>query len=1017
MDHRIPLKCHTVLAFEGISCQIEEVVGLGSNAIVYRGWYWDGLNRELRHHVLIKELFPFHPRQKIWRDENDRIVVAPEARALWDTHRESFEIGNQVHLRLLEDHPDLMVMGANLNSFRYNGTLYTLLGYTGGRSLQSELNKTGASLRFTAQRMIRLLDALEAFHKSGYLHLDISPDNIMLVGQEEQEKTFLIDYNSARKLGSQDSSYLSRKEGYSAPEVQTGNLAAISFASDLYSVAAVFYRCLMGRSLTLEETLCAGVPDGRDSPMLQDVPQTVSSLVRSILKKGLHTLAARRYQSIGQMRLAFRELIDRIDCVGVTHWSLWENGKRSVEELIRVNPSLRYLRQESKLYPIRLEQEESISLQGYLDGVLSENGHSGMLLAQGGMGKTTALLHTAMLQGKRYSPTAPAIFYISLNGWSGTNTRYIQNQILMRLRFKREENTYESAMHALEQLLRQPLKGKTGELPAVLLLLDGLNEIREDMGALIQEINELKAMAGVRIIAASRGEIPELKLETARLMPLNIEDIEGALGQNGLLIPRQQEVLELLRTPLILSIYIQASGGSKQLEIRNEEELMKAYLAALLEKELERLPENSPKRWQTDAALNFVLPAIAAEVKRRGHALTEAQLLKVVEQCWRALNSRALRKAFPQWIGHSADIRGEAETAEQWYGLVIHSLLWQRLGMLLKDSTQGYRVFHQAVEEYLADRAIPMADRRKQLLVAAALLLCALALLGYRLNQQNQLRLEQTRKDMKDAIELSATGYYKYTAFYEPLRDLTDAVLEGDAQAFQTSYNKALRLLESEQAYTGSEKTEMRKLESSSTYHGQAVPWNRDGDIFEQDLLTQLFDYPNQRAAQYVQILPVLKTWMESAFLQGKVPEFGKALSAMLTADANVASELYRRAVGIHLDGADPAWRDRIEALIEMPPQENQENPGLKSLEGTYHEESRSFEEAFSKLKLYIRSNSQQMLTSDQDIKTQLEAVSRNLESGSQFAAAASIDSIVTKLEDRQTLVESITAYIENSVY
>ena len=75
--------------------------------------------------------------------------------------------------------------------------------------------------------------------------------------------------------------------------------------------------------------------------MLVNVPQTVSSMVGTILKRGLHTLSRRRYQSIGQMRQAFQELLDRIDCVGVTHWSLWENGKRSVEELIKINPSQR----------------------------------------------------------------------------------------------------------------------------------------------------------------------------------------------------------------------------------------------------------------------------------------------------------------------------------------------------------------------------------------------------------------------------------------------------------------------------------------------------------------------------------------------------------------------------------------------------------------------------------------------------------------------------------------------------
>src|SRR5699024_10242667 len=104
--------------------------------------------------------------------------------------------------------------------------------------------------------------------------------------------------------------------------------------------AAVFYRSLMGRSLTISDMLQFRAPDAQDSPLLSDMPQSVASMVSAILRKGLHTLPRRRYQSIGQMRQAFLELLDRIDCVGVTHWALWETGMRSVEELIRVNPSL-----------------------------------------------------------------------------------------------------------------------------------------------------------------------------------------------------------------------------------------------------------------------------------------------------------------------------------------------------------------------------------------------------------------------------------------------------------------------------------------------------------------------------------------------------------------------------------------------------------------------------------------------------------------------------------------------------
>lgn len=1035
MDQRTPLEMNTVLDFGGLTCHIESVVGQGSNAIVYKGWYSDSLDREQRHHVLVKELFPFHPQQKIRRTENGCITAEPEAEELWKTHKESFEIGNRIHLRLLSDHPDLMTMGANLNSFCHQGTLYSVLGYTGGRSLQAELKQAKLELRRLTRRMIGLLDALEAFHKSGYLHLDISPDNVMLVGHGEQERIFLIDYNSARALDSREQTYFSCKAGYSAPEVSTGDLAGIGFASDLYSVAAVFYRCLMDRSLTLAETLRPKAPDGHDSPLLREATQTVISMVSSILRKGLHTLAKRRYQTIGQMREAFQELLDRIDCVGVTRWALWENGKRSVEELIRVNPALRYLQDADKLYPIRLEGEYSMSLEEYLTHMLAQDGASGMIIGQGGVGKTTLLLHMARLRGERYSPMEPAVFYISFNGWNGTDTQYIRRQILLRLRFRQEENTFDGAMHTLQRLLEQPQKTKTGDLPTVLLLLDGLNEVHGDITPLVQEIHALKRMAGVRIAAASRSEIPELELETVRLMPLQERDIAEALGRNGLLIPRSLEVVELLRTPLILSIYIQTSDGGRQLDIRSEEELMKAYMDALLQKELRLLPEDSPRRWQIDAALNYILPAIAIQTRRKGRSLTREQLLKTMEQLWASMDSRAFRKAFSQWNGYHADIRADQSSIDGWYKLMLHTILWQHLGMLIKDEeTGGYRVFHQKVEEYLAGYEIPMVNRRRWIVVAA-LLLCGMLLFGYRQYREAQERIAQqaraaqqeaaARSSVEKAMELGASAYAEYGGLYRQLREVVDLAQAGDTGQFLEKYGSVYTALLQEKQKTDSEFAETRVITESAAYSDTFIAWGDRKLDYEYDILCELFRYPDDRAVLYAEYLPSLKTWMEMEELQVQTPMFAEALSGLLEADARLAAEHYHRSVGLHLSGGDPVWREQINGLIAMVGELDAHRDTavrddrellLETLRREYHEADSTFNEEYAKLNAYLKNLTSALWTEEKDMQELLEQISADLKENGAMAEAEKIDEVVTTLTERQSLTQSIVSHFDHTL-
>ena len=922
MDHRTALKFDTVLHLGEHECHIEELLGSGSNSIVYKAWYYDRLNTDLKHHVLIKELFPFHPQRQIYRAENGAVEVAPEAMALWDSHRTSFETGNAIHLKLLEAQPELMAMGANINSFRYKGTLYSILGWSGGRSLKEELNRSAPQLRGTVHRMLALLDALEAFHESGYLHLDISPDNIMLTGQNEKESAFLIDYNSVRPMGCRERGFLSSKPGFSAPELFLGNPGPISPATDLYSVAAVFYRCLMGKKLSPMDTLRKDPPDCAESPLLENAPQTVRSMVSEILGRGLKTLARERYQSIGEMRAAFRELLDRIDCVGVTHWALWENGRRSVDELIRANPALRYLDDEKRLYPMRLEGDGSLSLTAYLEKLISPQGSSAMVLAEGGMGKTTMLLHTARLLGRQYSREMPAVFYISLAGWTAGDSEYIRRQLLLRLRFKPGENSYDSALHALHKLLEQPLDTRAGERPAVLLLLDGLNEAGGDITALIKEINLLNKLAGLRLLVSSRTGFEELETETVRLMPLNMEDVEQTLGSCGLLMPRSQNVLELLRTPLILSVYEEACTVGQQLDIGSENELMAKYFAALYEKETEALPENAPEHWQLDCALNFVLPAISFEQKRLGRPLGEKQLFKVLEKCWKVINSGYFRTIFPKWTGHSVDIAGKTRTAEQWYHLMVHSLLWQRLGMLMKEgveASEGYRVFHQKAGEYLAAcyPAIQSKIRKAKTFRIFSPLLAAsfavMAIAAWLLLPENY-DVRET-EEVISSVMSCLVSYRTHNEFHGTIyagipTEMFDEIIAG---------------LEREVAKSQLAEDCAASIDSLCS-SGDRVAWSKkpfDGENAKK-LARLSFEYQQF----YLHYLPLLKAWDESPYARAVCPGLYSKFSNLVSANDDVLGKLYSISCEPHIyneedenekyyKSADKDWLNEIEHYLE----------------------------------------------------------------------------------------------------
>ncbi len=315
MDHRTPLPPGSELSFPGMTCVVDRCIGRGSNAIVYEASYPDTTISRRTHYVLIKELFPFDPRGLVKREADHSLSRGPDGEDFWQRQMESFYRGNDVHLQLLALYPEQM--GRNINTFPLNNTLYTILDDAGSRSLDKKLGGEPApNIRRAAALCLQLLDCLEVFHRQHFLHLDISPDNILLSREGKQDRMLLTDYNSVHsceEIHRGEAVCFSAKEGFTAPEMQTGMYEDISFCTDLFSAAAVFYTALTGSPPDMIQLNRKNPPDAQESPLLADASPAVREQVRKILRRGLCALPDKRYQSCADMREDLTELVDRLD--------------------------------------------------------------------------------------------------------------------------------------------------------------------------------------------------------------------------------------------------------------------------------------------------------------------------------------------------------------------------------------------------------------------------------------------------------------------------------------------------------------------------------------------------------------------------------------------------------------------------------------------------------------------------------------------------------------------------------
>ena len=128
-----------------------------------------------------------------------------------------------------------------------HGTLYIPMAYYhGSEPLNARLGPQGtldeADIR---QHILPIMDGLEAVHRGGVLHRDITPSNILLVSDGTG---VLIDFGSARPRNLAESGDVTmvHTPSYAAFEQRVMG-ASESAATDIYGLGAVLYRCVTGQ--------------------------------------------------------------------------------------------------------------------------------------------------------------------------------------------------------------------------------------------------------------------------------------------------------------------------------------------------------------------------------------------------------------------------------------------------------------------------------------------------------------------------------------------------------------------------------------------------------------------------------------------------------------------------------------------------------------------------------------------------------------------------------------------------
>lgn len=204
-----------------------------------------GLIYEVEHEKLltryaVKEYFPLNVAR---REEGSSQVTVVE-----EEMQEAFSKGLQGFLREAQvlaslRHRHIVRI---LDYFEANGTGYLVMEFEEGNSLLKRVSRGGALAEKEVLGVIHpLLSALVEIHRSGLIHRDIKPDNIIL--RPNGEPVF-IDFGSARYFGTAAASMTSLfSPGYSPFEQYGGESDQQGPWTDIYAMAAVACYLLSGQ--------------------------------------------------------------------------------------------------------------------------------------------------------------------------------------------------------------------------------------------------------------------------------------------------------------------------------------------------------------------------------------------------------------------------------------------------------------------------------------------------------------------------------------------------------------------------------------------------------------------------------------------------------------------------------------------------------------------------------------------------------------------------------------------------
>ena len=164
---------------------------------------------------------------------------------------------------------------------------YLAMEFVDGLSLTNRFESSPLPLTDVKILQTRIGSALEAAHRLGVIHRDISPDNIILPDGDVRNAK-VIDFGIARSLKRTEATIIgggfAGKYNYASPEQFGLAGGEVTFKSDIYSFGLVLAAALRGRPIDMGGSEVEAIAKRSVVPDLSDIDQAIRPLIRAMLQ-------------------------------------------------------------------------------------------------------------------------------------------------------------------------------------------------------------------------------------------------------------------------------------------------------------------------------------------------------------------------------------------------------------------------------------------------------------------------------------------------------------------------------------------------------------------------------------------------------------------------------------------------------------------------------------------------------------------------------------------------------------